>query len=120
MWLRGVGAPEDRVDEALRRAAIYANSGADGVFAPGAVEAGDIARLVAGTPLPVNLLAVPGLPSAAELERLGVRRLSAGSGLASAAYGRAAALAKAFLSDGASAPMMEGGLGWGEMNALMP
>ncbi len=120
VWLRGVGAPEDRVDEALRRAAIYAGSGADGFFAPGLIEPEGIGRLTDGTPLPVNLLAVPGLPGAAELERLGVRRLSAGSGLASAAYGRAAALARAFLADGASDPIMEGGLAWGEMNALMP
>ncbi len=120
VWLRGVGAPEDRVDEALRRAAIYAEAGADGFFAPGLIEPEGIARLTAGTPLPVNLLALPGLPGAAELERLGVRRLSAGSGLASAAYGRAAALARAFLTDGVSEPMMEGGLNWGEMNALMP
>lgn len=120
VWLRGVGAPESRVDEALRRAAIYAAAGADGLFAPGLVDAAGIAVLTAGTSLPVNLLAFPGLPGAAELERLGVRRLSAGSGLASAAYGRVAALTRTFLADGASEPMMEGGLPWSEMNALMP
>lgn len=120
VWLRDVGAAESRVDEALRRAAIYAAAGADGFFAPGLVETAGIASLTAGTPLPVNLLAFPGLPGAAELERLGVRRLSAGSGLVSAAYGRAAALTRAFLADGASEPMMEGGLPWAEVNALMP
>lgn len=120
LWLRGVGAAETRVDEALRRAATYAAAGADGFFAPGLVEPAGIAALTAGTPLPVNLLAFPGLPGAAELERLGVRRLSAGSGLASAAYGRTATLARAFLTDGSPGPMMEGGLPWAEMNALMP
>lgn len=120
VWLRGVGAAESRVEEALRRAAIYAAAGADGFFAPELAETAGIAALTAGTPLPVNLLAVPGLPGAAELERLGVRRLSAGSGLASAAFGRVASLTRAFLADGASAPMMEGGLPWTEMNALMP
>lgn len=120
VWLRGIGEAEERVDEALRRAAIYAGSGADGFFAPGVVEPEAIARLVAGTPLPLNLLAKPGLPAATELERLGVRRLSAGSALASAAYGRTASLAKAFLAHGASEPLMEDSLSWGEMNALMP
>lgn len=120
VWLRGVGAAESRVDEALRRAAIYAAAGADGFFAPGLVEPAGIAAVTAGTSLPVNLLAFPGLPGAADLKRLGVRRLSAGSGLASAAYGRVATLARAFLADGASEPMMEGGLPWSEMNALMP
>jgi len=120
LWLRGVGPAESRVDEALRRAAIYATAGADGFFAPGLVETAGIAALTAGTLLPVNLLAYPGLPGAAELEALGVRRLSAGSGLASAAYGRVAALTRAFLADGNPEPMMEGGLPWSEMNALMP
>jgi len=40
--------------------------------------------------------------------------------LSSAAYGRAAALAKDFIETGVSEPMMDGALGWGEMNALMP
>lgn len=120
LWLRGVGAAEDRVAEALRRADLYAAAGADGFFAPGLVETTGIAALTAGTALPVNLLAFPGLPGATELERLGVRRLSAGSGLASAAFGRVGTLTRAFLADGGSEPMMEGGLPWAEMNALMP
>lgn len=120
VWLRGVGEAETRVAEALRRGAIYAAAGADGLFAPGLTDANDIAALTADSTMPVNLLAFPGLPDAAELERLGVRRLSAGSGLASGAYGRAASLAKAFLIDGQSGPMMQDALGWGEMNAAMP
>jgi 2-methylisocitrate lyase-like PEP mutase family enzyme len=120
VWLRGVGAAESRLDEALRRAETYRAAGADGFFAPGLVDPAGIAALTAGTPLPVNLLAFPGLPGAEALEGLGVRRLSAGSGLASAAYGRVAALTPAFLADGVTEPMMEGGLPWAEMNGLMP
>ena len=45
-------------------------------------------------------------PDAATLERLGVRRLSAGSGIVGAALGRAAALTRGFLADGRSAPLM--------------
>lgn len=120
VWLRGVGEAGTRVEEAARRGAIYRAAGADGLFAPGLTEEAGIARLVAATDMPLNLLAWPGLPEAKRLEALGVRRLSAGSGLASAAYGRAAALARDFLVDGASEPMMAGGLPWSEMNALMP
>ena len=120
VWLRGLGEAAGRPAEALRRGAIYQAAGADGLFVPGLADADGIAAVVAGTDMPVNLLAVPGLPGAAELERLGVRRLSAGSGLSSAAYGRAATLATAFLKYGESGPMMEGALGWGEMNAVMP
>ncbi|RZI99399.1 MAG: isocitrate lyase/phosphoenolpyruvate mutase family protein [Brevundimonas sp.] len=119
VWLRGL-SPNAPVEEAVRRAAIYAQAGADGFFAPGLTNEADIAALVAATPLPVNLLAFPDLPAAETLTRLGVRRLSAGSGLISAALGRAAALTRAFLVDGRSAPMMEDTLGWATLNSMMP
>ncbi len=120
VWLAGVGAPETRVAEAARRGALYRAAGADGLFAPGLVDEADIAALVRATEAPLNLLAFPGLPDAKRLEALGVRRLSAGSGIVGAALGRAAALTKGFLADGRSAPLSEGALGWGEINALMP
>lgn len=120
VWLRGVGEPETRVAEAARRGEIYAAAGADGLFAPGLVDENDIKALVAATALPLNLLAFPGLPDAAALEALGVRRLSAGSGICGATWGRASTLSKGFLSDGRSEPLSEGALGWGEVNALMP
>ena len=120
VWLRGVGEAGGRVAEAARRGRLYQAAGADGLFAPGLVEAVDIAALVKATDLPLNLLAYPGLPEAATLERLGVRRLSAGSGIVGAALGRAASLTRGFLADGRSEPLSKGALGWGELNALMP
>ncbi|WP_298744936.1 isocitrate lyase/phosphoenolpyruvate mutase family protein [uncultured Brevundimonas sp.] len=119
VWLRGV-APDAPVAEAARRGAIYQAAGADGLFTPRLTDAADIAAMVAATSLPLNLLAFPGLPDAATLEGLGVRRLSAGSGIVGATWGRAAALTRGFLADGRSAPLSEGALGWGEINALMP
>lgn len=116
VWLRGV-APEAPVAEAARRGAIYAAAGADGLFAPGLVEVDGIAELVAATPLPLNLLAWPGLPGAKALEALGVRRLSAGSGICEASWSRAAALAAGFLAGEA---LPDRTLGWGEVNGLMP
>lgn len=120
VWLRGVGEPGTRVAEAARRGATYAAAGADGLFTPGLTDEGDIAAMVAASPLPLNLLAFPGLPDARTLEGLGVRRLSAGSGIVRATWGRAAALTEGFLADGRSEPLGEGALGWGEVNGLMP
>jgi 2-methylisocitrate lyase-like PEP mutase family enzyme len=120
VWLRGVGETGTRVAEAGRRGALYEAAGADGLFTPGLTDAADIAAMVAATPLPLNLLAYPGLPDAATLGGLGVRRLSAGSGVCGAVWGRAAALIKGFLADGRSEPLMEGAMGWGAVNALMP
>lgn len=119
VWLRGL-AKDAPVTEAARRGAIYAAAGADGLFTPGLTDTGDIAEMVGATALPLNLLAYPGLPDARTLEGLGVRRLSAGSGIVGATWGRAAALTEGFLADGRSGPLGEGALGWGEVNALMP
>jgi 2-methylisocitrate lyase-like PEP mutase family enzyme len=119
VWLRGL-AKDAPVTEAARRGEIYAAAGADGLFTPGLTDEADIAAMVGKTALPLNLLAYPGLPDARTLEGLGVRRLSAGSGIVGATWGRAAALTEAFLIDGRSEPLGEGALGWGEVNALMP
>ena len=120
VWLRAVGEADSRVAEAARRGAIYRSAGADGLFAPGLTDETGIAELVRSADMPLNLLAYPGLPDAERLKALGVRRLSAGSGIVGAALGRAAALTRGFLQDGRSAPLMDGALGWGELNAMMP
>lgn len=66
--------------EALRRLIAYRDAGADCVFAPGLKDAATIARLVRDVQCPLNILAVPGTPPIPELERLGVARVSLGSG----------------------------------------
>jgi 2-methylisocitrate lyase-like PEP mutase family enzyme len=52
--------------------------------------------------VPLNVLAVPATPPIAELEQVGVRRISTGSLLAGAAYGALAAGARELQSDGTS------------------
>ncbi|HSX62514.1 MAG TPA: isocitrate lyase/phosphoenolpyruvate mutase family protein, partial [Tahibacter sp.] len=44
------------VEAALERADAYAKAGADGVFVPGLVDAGLIAKIAAASPLPVNVM----------------------------------------------------------------
>ena len=68
------------VDEALRRARTYADAGASGLFVPGLVDEALIARLVEASPLPVNIMALPGVPPRARLAALGVARISHGPG----------------------------------------
>ncbi len=118
VWLRGL-APEDPMAEFLARAHAYADAGADGIFAPGLVDHDAIPIAVAGCHgLPLNLLARPGLAPAAELRRLGVRRLSAGSGITQAVYGLARRLNAAFLAGDAD-PLWDGAMPYPEINALM-
>jgi 2-methylisocitrate lyase-like PEP mutase family enzyme len=80
VYLRGLVAPEKRYDETIRRLRAYQKAGADGLFVPGLVEAATIKRLTADVDRPVNVLAFAGVPPAGELERLGVARVSVGSG----------------------------------------
>lgn len=74
------------VDETVARALSYLDAGADGIFVPGVVDADVIRELVARIPAPVNIMAGPGAPSVAELATLGVRRVSVGAGIPTAAY----------------------------------
>jgi 2-methylisocitrate lyase-like PEP mutase family enzyme len=119
VYLKALVPPEQRLAETLARAAHYREAGADGLFAAGARLSEEIAALVAGTPLPLNLLALPGVPAAAQLAALGVRRISAGSGIAEAVYARMAELSRGFLRDGDGAALAARAIGYGELNALM-
>jgi methylisocitrate lyase len=68
------------VDEALRRARLYVDAGASGLFVPGVVAEPLIARLAEASPLPLNVMVMPGVPSRARLAELGVARISHGPG----------------------------------------
>lgn len=118
--LRGLAPAEDRVALTLERAARYRAAGADGIFVPGVVDAAEIRSITRAAQMPLNVMARPGLPAAAALQALGVRRLSSGGDLAEAAFGRVASLARAFLRTGASEPLVEGAMPYAEINALMP
>jgi 2-methylisocitrate lyase-like PEP mutase family enzyme len=119
VYLRQLTPEAGRLDEVFRRAELYRAAGADGLFVPGVVATGDIAALSAGVGLPLNVLAWPGLPTVAELKRLGVRRLSAGSTLAQILFGRAKLFAETFLTGGDWSSLDVGRLTYAEINDLM-
>jgi 2-methylisocitrate lyase-like PEP mutase family enzyme len=80
------GSPS--LDEVIERLRSYVAAGADVVFAPGVVAIDDVRTLVSAlAPTPVNVLAMPGCPSVAELASVGVARVSVGGAFAFAAYG---------------------------------
>jgi len=87
VYLDAVGAPETRFAETVRRLTAYRDAGADCLFAPGLSDRDTIAALVAAVRAPLNILATPATPPAAELGRLGVARISLGGGVYRAALG---------------------------------
>ena len=80
-----VGRPD--LTETIRRITAYAEAGADCLYAPGLRAHEDIAAVVrAVAPKPVNVLVGADFAAVADLEKLGVRRISVGGALARAAW----------------------------------
>lgn len=104
-------------EEAIARGRLYGSAGVDGLFVPGLTNPAQIQAVVAGVDLPLNLMAWGGLANAAELQALGVKRLSAGSGIPQALWGQAAALATDFLQAGDSSKL-QGQIPYAEMQKL--
>jgi 2-methylisocitrate lyase-like PEP mutase family enzyme len=93
----------DPLGESIRRLVAYAETGADVLYAPGAVTRADIGAIVAAVgPRPVNVLVGhnTGL-TVAELSDLGVRRISVGGALARAAWTGFMRAAESIAADGA-------------------
>ncbi len=79
----------DPLGEAVRRLVAYEAVGADVVYAPGLTRQAEVEAVVGAVSVPVNVLGGLGGISddLAALERLGVKRVSIGSGLAKVALG---------------------------------
>jgi 2-methylisocitrate lyase-like PEP mutase family enzyme len=91
----GIGRGD--VDEAVERADAYLAAGADCTY-PILAPVESIAELARRIDGPMNVIVQPGTPDPAELQGLGVARMTWGSGLASTAYDAATALAAAALA----------------------
>lgn len=120
VYLRALVPAERALDETITRLERYRAAGCDGVFVPGLVDAAQIKALAAAVDAPLNVMISPGLPPVARLRSLGVRRISAGSAIAQAAYGLVMQAAREFLNQGRYDAMFATTIGYGEMNALFP
>ena len=118
-YLRRLVPSEQAYGETVRRAKLYREAGANSIFAPALTDLADLTRLVKDGVLPLNCLAWPGLPDGATLEKIGVRRLSAGSGIGKVMLSHTLTMAKAFLADGKSEPFSEGPLTNPDINGMM-
>jgi 2-methylisocitrate lyase-like PEP mutase family enzyme len=88
------------LDDTIARLQRYQEAGADVLFAPGISDPAAIRSVVSSVDLPVNVLALPGTPSIAELGALGVGRVSVGGGFAAVAAGAVVRAARELLDDG--------------------
>lgn len=116
-YLRGLGSKDEMFDETLRRGEAYRDAGADCVFVPGLADPAIIGEIVRRLACPVNILAVAGSPPIPELARLGVARVSLGSGPMRAAMTVLQRLADEALKRGTYSSL-EGIVSHGSVNEL--
>jgi 2-methylisocitrate lyase-like PEP mutase family enzyme len=75
------------LDDTIARLRAYEEAGADVLFAPGLRTLEEIRAVVAAVELPLNVLALAGMPPVAELAAAGAARISIGGAFAFAAFG---------------------------------
>lgn len=119
IFLNRMGEEATRFDRAVERLNAYREAGADCLFAPGVRDAETIARLAKAVRGPLNILAVAGTPSIAELKAMGVARVSVGSGPMRAALGLLDRIARELHDRGTYASMTEGAIPYEDVNALL-
>src|ERR1700690_4272031 len=118
VYLLKGGNPDADYAETVRRLVAFRDAGADCVFAPGLKDAATIGRLVKDVACPLNILAVPGTPSIAELEKLGVARVSVGSGFLRATLGSLRAMAEELKSSGTYSALA-GAIPYKDLNTIL-
>jgi 2-methylisocitrate lyase-like PEP mutase family enzyme len=118
VYLLPGGNPDADYSEAVRRLVSFRDAGADCVFAPGLKNAETIGRLVKAVECPLNILAVPGTPSIAELGKLGVARVSVGSGFMRATLGLLRRAAEELKSEGTYSALADG-VPYADVNKLL-
>jgi len=118
VYLARVGPEAGRLAEAIRRGEAYRDAGADCVFIPAVTDPTVIGAIVKRLTCPVNVLAIAGSPAIAELARLGVARVSLGSGPMRAAMTQLLRLAEEVLAKGTYSTL-EGILPHASMNELV-
>jgi 2-methylisocitrate lyase-like PEP mutase family enzyme len=87
------------LETTLRRAKLYQDAGAGGLFVTAVRDMDSIKVITAATTLPVNIVGVPGLTSVAALSACGVRRVSMAVLLYKATYQHAEKLLKAIKAE---------------------
>jgi 2-methylisocitrate lyase-like PEP mutase family enzyme len=135
-WQAGV-EPAEALRNTLERGKAYLQAGADCIFVPGLrnpehiktvidhlstgyVPAADLPNDLNAVDrvAPVNILAGPGVPSIPEIAKLGVKRVSYGSGPHRAAMGLLRRIAEETKTSGTFKTLTEGAVPYEEINGL--
>src|SRR6266436_5157108 len=105
IYLLPIGEEATRFERTVERLRAYRDAGADCLFAPGVYDRETIAKLAC---LPM-----------AELEKIGVARVSAGSGIMRAAMGAVQRIGEEMLRARSCETMFAGAIPYAELNRMM-
>jgi len=119
IFLAAIGPETTRFERTVERLRAYAKAGADCVFAPGLTDLETIARLVKAVEAPLNILALANCPPIAELERIGVARVSTGSGIMRAAMGVVERVAREMIAERSCESMFAGATPYIDLKRMM-
>lgn len=115
VYLFQVGDLKARFPAVVERARLYRQAGADCVFVPGIIDISIIVELVKAIEAPLNIMAMPGAPSAKQLGEIGVARVSVGPWIAQAALAAAQRSACELVEQG-TYTSLEASLPFAELN----
>jgi 2-methylisocitrate lyase-like PEP mutase family enzyme len=119
VFLAAVGPEETQLENAVKRLRAYRDAGADCVFAPGVTELATIERLIKAVKAPLNILANAACPPIVELERVGVARVTTGSGVMRAAMGVVQRVAKEMIEERSCQSMFAGATPYVDLKKMM-
>lgn len=119
VFLAAAGPEETRVASTIERLRAYRDARADCVFAPGVTDLATIEKLVKAVEAPLNILALAACPPIAELERVGVARVSTGSGVMRAAMGVVQRLARETIEERSCQSMFAGAMPYIDLKKMM-
>jgi len=113
--LKVEGAP---AQASIARLKLYQQAGADGAFVPGLTALPEVTEIASGVAMPLNVMAMPGLPAIAALQAAGARRVSAGPSPFQVAYEHARTSVEALLQQDL-APLLGPRMDYSAMNRML-
>ena len=119
IYLMPIGEPATRFERTVERLRAYRRAGADCLFAPGVSDRETIGKLLSAIQAPLNILITPGCPSLGELEKIGVARASAGSGVMRAALRVVQQIGKEMLQSESCETLFAGAIPYADLKGIM-
>jgi len=119
IYLIPIGPEATRFERTVERLRAYREAGADCLFAPGVYDLETMKKLVKAVEAPLNILANPACPGVPEMEKVGVARVSAGSGIMRAAMGLVQRIGKEMLEARSCETMFVGATPFIDLKRMM-